>query len=101
MRTQSNIKIERRIVNKLMLIKHLGGKCVECGFIGHHAVFEFDHVDPATKLGNISRLLHYKDTTRILAEAEHCQLLCGNCHNIKSWEEGSIRKGRSRVKEVA
>lgn len=63
----------------------MGGKCSQCGWSGHHAGLEFDHIDPAQKAYEISRLLANKDTTRLYAEAAKCQLLCGTCHNIKTY----------------
>lgn len=77
----------RRIARqrKIKLIQRLGGQCDECGleYSGKNgAVFEFHHVDPDTKLFGIGSELSNKSFAELKAEADKCQLLCANCHQI-------------------
>lgn len=63
----------------------LGGHCAGCGTTdGLH----FDHVDPATKVANISEITNWA-LPRFLAEVDKCQLLCGGagCHQDKTSQE--------------
>ncbi len=69
---------------KLQLVALKGGHCVDCGFAGHVAALEFDHRDPSTKVTEITTLLGHKWET-IMAEVEKCDLVCSNCHRIRTW----------------
>ena len=63
-------------------------KCINCGN-NDFRVLEFDHLDPNQKdfsVGEGLKLGYSFD--RILNEIEKCQVLCANCHRIKTFEEG-------------
>lgn len=60
--------------------------CRMCGFRGHHAALTFDHRDPTTKVHEITRSLSGLKWTTIKAEVRKCQILCFNCHMIKTHE---------------
>ena len=50
-------------------------------------VLDFDHIDPETKSYGIAKGLHaIKSWQNILIEIEKCQILCANCHRIKTSE---------------
>lgn len=70
-------------------IIQLGGKCVDCE---SEEDLEFDHNDPETKLGNISKLWSYSDG-RFEKELEKCVLRCSNCHEKKTILEMSVEHG--------
>jgi hypothetical protein len=89
---QENAK-KRRQDNKAMFIAELGGKCVKCGQTDVR-VLEFDHVAQETKSVNVTAIMTSKDQDRIRREVLKCQLLCCNCHKIKSLENGEL--GRKR-----
>ena len=55
--------------------------CVECGFF-HHAAMDFHHVDPSTKVGEISVLVKTRGMQVLLDELAKCVCLCANCHRI-------------------
>ena len=96
-----NTKI-RRVRIKQRLIEIFGGKCVRCGWKGHWGAYEFHHKDPKTKkfqlaAGGITSWENIKK------EANKCELLCSNCHQIehvakrneKFWEAFNKYKGRN------
>lgn len=65
-----------------------GLKCAECGN-SDYRVLEFDHIDRSTKefcIGAGMKMGYSLD--RIQKEIEKCQVLCANCHRIKTFEEG-------------
>jgi hypothetical protein len=70
----------RRRERRKILIEHLGGKCVGCGTTEN---LQFDHLDRTQKLFNIGKCLDYS-FEKLLPEVEKCQLLCYDCHEIKS-----------------
>ena len=69
-----------RARKKQQLIEHLGGKCVGCGT---DKDLQFDHLVRADKSftigGNLTRNMDV-----LIAEADKCQLLCKNCHQLKT-----------------
>lgn len=76
-----NTKI-RRYRCKIKAIQYLGGKCVRCGFDGHHCAYEFHHVNPETKKFAIGSCAN-KSWKVLVAELDKCELLCSNCHRIE------------------
>ncbi len=60
--------------------------CVFCGYNEHPAALDFDHIDPLIKISNISNLL-LGSLNSLQAEIAKCQVLCSNCHRIKTYEE--------------
>jgi predicted HNH restriction endonuclease len=75
-----NTKI-RRFRTKAASIKHLGGKCMECGWHGNQAAFQFHHKNSDKKdfiIGNVAN----KSWDVIKMELKKCILLCANCHAI-------------------
>ena len=61
-------------------------KCVKCG-ITDPLVLEFDHLDPSTKVGCISALTPHISSAELDKEIAKCQVLCANCHRIKTAED--------------
>lgn len=68
----------------------LGGTCRSCGTTND---LEIDHIDRKTKRHNISKLIN-GNWEKLLAELEHCQLLCVVCHKEKSDQEQSLNHGQ-------
>ena len=61
--------------------------CIDCGYKGHPAALEFDHVRGAKK-HTISRI---KSIPEMLKEIEKCDVRCSNCHRIRTWEFQSMK----------
>ncbi len=86
LKTRLKISSYRRSLGekrKASLIESLGGKCMDCGFIGPTECFEFDHRNPEEKGANVGHLLK-GSLDRLLEEAAKCDLVCANCHAIRS-----------------
>ena len=61
--------------------------CTDCGYSAHPAALEFDHVI-GDKVANVSRLIG-STWSRLEAEMEKCEVVCANCHRIRTvtrWE---------------
>jgi len=69
------------MVKKIREYKESVG-CIDCGEMYPHYVLEFDHIDPSTKVANVSRLRSWKTAQE---EMSKCEVVCGNCHNIRTW----------------
>lgn len=79
---------KRKDDRKSSALKRLGGACAHCG---ENEGLEFDHIDPETKLDNLS--CFWRSTEPLFeAELAKCQLLCKPCHRIKSAEEARERR---------
>lgn len=85
----------RRIKNNLRkkLQDYLSDKqCAICN-INDPRVLEFDHINPTSKSFGISRAVHdLFGWEKILEEIEKCQILCANCHKIKTSHEQGWHK---------
>lgn len=57
--------------------------CTDCG-IADPRVLDFDHL--RDKRGNISRLRLSYDWSVIEAEIAKCEVVCANCHRIRTYE---------------
>ena len=71
---------------KAYCIEYLGGKCVKCGATER---LEFDHIKREGKKYNIASKLSYK-FDNLKEELDKCQLLCYDCHKIKTKSERTI-----------
>jgi hypothetical protein len=61
--------------------------CVDCGYKGHPAALDFDHLPGHTKRRGISRMVQAHRNT-LLAEIAKCEVVCANCHRIRTWRRG-------------
>jgi hypothetical protein len=75
-----NTKI-RRYRTKAAAIRVLGGCCVDCGWSGHQAGFQFHHVadDKDFTIGDVAN----RSWKVILRELKKCVLLCAICHAVR------------------
>lgn len=71
--------------NVKKLMAYLSDKsCLRCGE-RDPIVLEFDHIDPTTKVDTISNMIcSTRSWTKIANEIAKCQILCANCHRIKT-----------------
>lgn len=66
--------------------------CTDCGKRFHFTAMDFDHVGK-DKLSNISKLVHNGSLTRARAEMRKCELVCANCHRVRTWRRHEKRVG--------
>jgi RNA polymerase subunit RPABC4/transcription elongation factor Spt4 len=81
------------------MMEYLGGKCINCGSTIN---LEFHHIDPETKLFNITDRCKrstaqngWKNTPEMFNEINKCQLLCNKCHSILTGETHSCEYGNN------
>ena len=61
--------------------------CTDCGQVYHFAAMHYDHLPGATKLGTIREMAYrYADKQKILDEIAKCELVCSNCHAVRTYE---------------
>lgn len=73
----------------------LGDCCQLCGEKDRN-VLQFDHIDPKIKLFELCRQTNMSQK-RYITEVDKCQLLCANCHIIRSKYQTHKRHGTEFV----
>ena len=58
--------------------------CADCGYRGHPAALDFDHLPGSSKIRGLARMLLVSRAT-LLAEIAKCEIVCANCHRIRTW----------------
>lgn len=84
----SNLRrIEYRKTRKEFVIKLKDKPCVDCGKKYPHYVMDFDHRSGESKLDSVSHLVNQNFLTyeQILKEVDKCDLVCANCHRIRTF----------------
>jgi hypothetical protein len=56
--------------------------CVDCGETDYR-VLQFDHIDPMTKIANVTRLASESSMAAVIEEISKCEVRCANCHQLK------------------
>lgn len=72
------------------------GQCVDCGFPCDdvtHVCFAWDHLNPIDKKFSLSKA-HKYTWQEITDEIAKCELVCHNCHAIRTYLEGHNRTER-------
>ena len=80
----------QREKNKLIVWAAKSVPCADCGRRYPPYVMDFDHVR-GSKVGNISHLKVRSTSAALLAEIAKCEVVCANCHRIRSHERLSSR----------
>ena len=74
--------------------------CMDCGNIYPPQVMDFDHRDGKTKIRSISWMV-FNDTSnieKIRKEIEKCDLICANCHRVRTYAR--IQRQKAEVANV-
>lgn len=61
--------------------------CRICGYNLHASALDFDHINPVTKSFEIAKRVPNTTLKTLFNEIKKCQILCANCHRIKTYEE--------------
>jgi hypothetical protein len=60
--------------------------CMDCGQRFPHFVMDFDHREGEEKIDHIANMLHKRRPLEvILAEVKKCDVVCANCHRIRTF----------------
>jgi hypothetical protein len=81
---QVALRRQRRSTRHRQLISELKSQpCSDCGQTYPPYVMDFDHV--ADKTGEVSKFVYTYGTVRLLEEIERCDLVCANCHRMRTY----------------
>ena len=80
------VKRKRNLLNQ-----YKNKPCADCGKSYPPCVMDFDHRDESKKSFNISSAVTSKGFVALAAEIRKCDIVCSNCHRIRTWIK---REGR-------
>ena len=84
------IAFYKKVVNRYKMLKGCQGD--DCHYNNHNIPFipeilHFDHIDRSKKVKGISHMIHGNmNFKKIKNEIRKCQVLCANCHIVKTLE---------------
>lgn len=58
--------------------------CIDCKIVYPYYVMDFDHLDAFEKHSDVSRLSGRVSDIKLLQEIAKCELVCANCHRIRT-----------------
>lgn len=58
--------------------------CMDCGQKYPFYVMDLDHRDPTNKIQNVGKLIN-QSWEKILLEIDKCDVVCSNCHRIRTY----------------
>lgn len=85
---------KQRVLNAMRKIK-TENPCKDCGQFFPAECMDFDHRGEAKKIANVSKLALSGTLQKMLTEIKKCDLVCANCHRIRT-----AHRMRQRGKEV-
>jgi len=80
--------LSKKIELREYVRKHKENPCLDCGVQYPYYVMQFDHVR-GEKFKELSRLISHGSKKRIDEEIQKCDLVCANCHAIRTWERNN------------
>lgn len=90
---------ERREWFRKFLLEVKSGPCSDCGNKFPVECMDFDHRDGETKRFSISKMKTHNEV-RIREEIAKCDLVCANCHRIRTTKRGQRDLGGSAPKVI-
>jgi hypothetical protein len=73
--------------NRALMRRMKDVPCADCGNRFHPVCMDFDHRDPALKTRGLAAMAH-QSTDTILVEIAKCDVVCANCHRIRTARVG-------------
>lgn len=83
-------------------IKITAGGCADCGIRNdeHPEIFDFDHRAGEIKEGKVADLVTKGTVEDMLAEAAKCDVVCSNCHRIRTRVRNQTRYDRDKATRI-
>ena len=70
--------------------------CADCGGRFHPAAMAFDHLPGSVKVLDIASLVRRGSVGLARAEIQKCEIVCANCHAIRTYERREKSAAYSR-----
>lgn len=84
-----NAKVYREKLEYIDGVKLAAG-CADCGYKTAAIALDFDHLPGFKKVGRIAALAGSSSLERIKEEIAKCEVVCSNCHRIRTRQRGQI-----------
>jgi hypothetical protein len=88
---QRHYQRKQRLLRKEKAIEILGGECKRCGYNENINALQIDHIEPVlrkiSERGLTTGTNMYRAIILGTVDLSTLQLLCANCHAIKSYED--------------
>jgi hypothetical protein len=68
--------------------------CSDCGERYPPCAMDFDHRDPSTKRAAVTGMIGRASTQRLLDEIAKCDIVCANCHRLRTSRRRSAATAR-------
>ena len=79
----------------LMTLKN--NPCIDCGCIYPSYVMQFDHIRGTKKFSIANLIGHFKRKDEIFQELAKCELVCANCHMLRTYSKERLMKADAIV----
>lgn len=66
--------------------------CIKCGYKKHAQALHLDHINRSKKIKHLGHLKGSSNIKKIKDEIRKCQVLCANCHSVKTYQEKDYKK---------
>jgi cytochrome c553 len=76
-------RTDKRLARKNIISIKDNQKCADCKHVFRYWMLDFDHIK-GEKIGNIN-ILHNGSVEKVLEETSKCELVCVNCHRIRTF----------------
>lgn len=82
----SNKRVRAR--NRQIIVEAKSRPCTDCGVEYPPYVMQFDHT--GEKTANIADMMGRASVPALLDEIARCEVVCANCHAIRTWQRRMI-----------
>lgn len=84
----------RREEQTRLLDEYRDRPCADCGENYPRCVMDFDHRDPSQKHYTVSQMPGRVRLATLLAEIAKCDIVCANCHRIRTYRRRVVEHSR-------
>jgi ATP-dependent Lon protease len=78
-------KTYREKVREYVRVQKESNPCVDCGVAYPYYVMEYDHIED-NKIRTVAKITSSGSMDQVIKEIAKCELICSNCHKIRTWE---------------
>jgi hypothetical protein len=88
-----------KLTATLWLSAQKDAPCVDCGGKFHFAAMDFDHL--RDKVLNPNQMANYGwRPARMAEELKKCELVCSNCHRVRTYKRRAVRAAKVKVRKT-
>ena len=84
-------------VQAAILLELRSVPCTDCGRTYPPVAMDFDHREGQSKKSGVMNLVSRAGLSEILAEVAKCDVVCANCHRMRTYRRRELSSGRSSV----